>query len=315
MALPAPGATLSCIELCAGGGGMALGLERAGFDAVALVENDPAACQTLRLNRPNWPVIEDDVRQWTPPERPVDLLAGGVPCSPFTMAGTLDGHLDDRDLFPRALDLVAKIKPRAVLFENVPNLMTVTFIPYRRMVSERLAALGFQAHWLVMNASDFGVPQHRSRLFIVGIREDFSWPEPKATPRTVAGAVGDLMASRGWPGAVAWSQGANTPAPTLVGGSKKHNGGPDLGPTRSRRAWAALGIDGRALANEPPGPDFEGQPRLTLRMTARIQGFPDDWSFVGGKGVAYRQIGNALPPAVACGIGQQIRAALLGGRP
>ncbi len=95
----------------------------------------------------------------------------------------------------------------------------------------------------------------------------------------------------------------------MVGGSKKH-GGPDLGPTRSRAAWAALGVDGRSLANEPPAADFDGMPRLTVRMCARIQGFPDDWQFAGKKTPSYRQVSNAFPPPVAHAVSAQIASAI-----
>ena len=99
-------------------------------------------------------------------------------------------------------------------------------------------------------------------------------------------------------------------APTLVGGSKKH-GGPDLGPTRAKKAWATLGVDGMGIWDEAPERDFVGMPRLTTRMAARIQGFPDEWEFFGKKTAAYRQIGNAFPPPVAAAVGRQIRAALV----
>jgi DNA (cytosine-5)-methyltransferase 1 len=94
-------------------------------------------------------------------------------------------------------------------------------------------------------------------------------------------------------------------APTIVGGSKKH-GGPDLGPTRAKRAWAELGVNGHTIAEEAPGRDFIGMPRLTVPMVARIQGFPDDWVFSGKKTNAYRQVGNAFPPPVAFAVAQQI---------
>lgn len=128
-------------------------------------------------------------------------------------------------------------------------------------------------------------------------------------PPTVGELLHDLMQANGWHGADAWSSLACDIAPTLVGGSKKH-GGPDLGPTRSRAAWAALGVDGRSLANEAPAPDFVGAPRLTVRMCARIQGFPDDWLFAGKKTPAYRQVGNAFPPPVAHAVSQCIANAI-----
>ena len=102
-------------------------------------------------------------------------------------------------------------------------------------------------------------------------------------------------------------------APTVVGGSKKH-GGPDLGPTRAKREWAALGVDGHGIADAPPAPEFplDGRPRLTVEMVARLQGFPSDWAFQGRKTARYRQVGNAFPPPVAQAVGQAIRKVLEG---
>lgn len=117
------------------------------------------------------------------------------------------------------------------------------------------------------------------------------------------------MSSREWKGAGAWRNGADEVAPTIVGGSHKH-GGPDLGPTRAKRAWAALGVDGMGIADQPPDRDFVGMPRLTVRMVARIQGFPDDWEFSGRKTAAYRQVGNALPPPFARAIAECVSASL-----
>lgn len=306
---------LTSVEICTGAGGQALGLEQAGFDHRAVVEIDKWACQTLRLNRPGWNVIEGDVLEWDPTGyEGVDLVAGGVPCPPFSKAGKQLGPDDERDLFPRAIQIVEQLRPRAVMLENVRGLMDATFDTYRDGVSEQLAAHGYRPHWHLLNASDFGVPQLRPRVIFVGIREDladhFTWPQgdPSQAP-TVGEALGDLMAADGWEGAQEWAKAANTIAPTLVGGSKKH-GGPDLGPTRARRAWAALGVEGRTIGDAPPAPGFEGMPRLTVRMAARIQGFPDEWQIAGAKTNAYRQIGNAFPPPVAAAVGKQIAKAL-----
>jgi DNA (cytosine-5)-methyltransferase 1 len=113
------------------------------------------------------------------------------------------------------------------------------------------------------------------------------------------------MAARGWKGAKAWRDKADEIAPTIVGGSIKH-GGPDLGPTRARAAWAQLGVNGGTIAEEAPEREFVGMPRLTVRMVARIQGFPDDWVFAGRKTNAYRQVGNAFPPPVAFSVASQL---------
>jgi len=303
------------LEICAGAGGQALGLEMAGFEHAALVELEPAACDTLRLNRPTWNVVEGDLRRFDArPYRGIDLVAGGVPCPPFSKAGKQLGANDERDLFPDAIRLVEECRPQAVMLENVRGLLDAVFDDYRNKVEKQLEKLGYVPGWRLFNASDYGVSQLRPRVVFVGIRkdfaDDFSWPEPlQSDPPTVGELLYDLMAANGWRGADRWRERANTIAPTLVGGSKKH-GGPDLGPTRAKRAWAVLGVDGMGLWDDAPNRDFIGMPRLTPRMTARVQGFPDDWKFSGRKTAAYRQIGNAFPPPVACAVARQIFSAL-----
>ncbi len=306
---------LTSLEICAGAGGQALGLEEAGFEHVSLVEIDATACATLRANRPKWRVTEGDLRNFSANDLSgIDLFAGGVPCPPFSKAGKQLGQTDDRDLFPEALRLIDECRPRAVMLENVRGLLDACFDEYRASIMQKLKKLGYIADWRLLNASDFSVPQLRPRVVFVALRrelvEHFSWPEPnKERPPTVGGALFDLMASRGWLGAGRWREMANDIAPTLVGGSKKH-GGPDLGPTRAKRAWAALGVDGHGIADDSPELGFVGIPRLTLRMTARIQGFPDGWLFCGKKTATYRQIGNAFPPPIARAVGRQINFAI-----
>jgi len=157
------------------------------------------------------------------------------------------------------------------------------------------------------------VCQLRPRVVFVGIQsqyaEHFTWPEGADLPVTVGEKLFDLMAANGWRGAKAWRKQANEIAPTIVGGSHKH-GGPDLGPTRARQAWATLGVDGLGIADEAPGPDFVGMPKLTVQMVARLQGFPDEWQFSGGKTASYRQVGNAFPPPFAEAISASLRACL-----
>lgn len=306
---------LTSLEICAGAGGQARGLEQAGFDHVAVVEIEPPACATLRLNRPKWNVVEGDVREFSgKPYKGVDLVAGGVPCPPFSKAGKQLGGDDERDLFPQAIRLVDECRPQAVMLENVRGLLDAVFEDYRTKVEQQLNKLGYKTAWRLLNASDFRVPQLRPRVIFVGIKKDiaseFQWPDPSPLePPTVGEALHDLMNVNGWRGANRWRDHANSIAPTLVGGSKKH-GGPDLGPTRAKRAWATLGVDGMGLADEAPDKDFVGMPRLTTRMTARLQGFEDDWQFHGRKTAAYRQIGNAFPPPVARAVATQIADAL-----
>jgi DNA (cytosine-5)-methyltransferase 1 len=174
--------------------------------------------------------------------------------------------------------------------------------------------LGYIAKWKLLHASDFGVPQLRPRSILVGLKRDvahhFNWPEAGLVKAPLVGDVlYDLMAADDWKGAKNWRIQAQGIAPTLVGGSKKH-GGPDLGPTRARKAWEALCVDGRGLADAPPPLAFEGMPRLTVQMAARIQGFPDSWQISGKKTAAYRQVGNAFPPPVAKAVGEKIKAAI-----
>jgi DNA (cytosine-5)-methyltransferase 1 len=306
---------MNSLELCAGAGGQALGLERADFEHQGLVEIDAAACNTLRLNRPHWNVIETDLTHFSARGyRGIDLVAGGVPCPPFSKAGKQLGADDERDMFPQAIRIVNETRPQAVMLENVRGLMDPQFDSYRQALSAQLQKMGYWADWRLFNAADFGVSQLRPRVLCVALRKDiapfFRWPEPLNKPRVSVGMLLlDLMQANGWEGATAWAQQASAIAPTLVGGSKKH-GGPDLGPTRSRAAWAALGVDGRGLANEAPETHFVGLPRLTVRMCARIQGFPDSWQFFGKKTAFYRQVGNAFPPPVAHAVSQCIASAI-----
>ncbi|MCJ2188080.1 DNA cytosine methyltransferase [Novosphingobium beihaiensis] len=306
---------MQSIEFCAGAGGQALGLERAGFEHTALVEIESDFCKTLRLNRPQWDVRCEDMNHFDGrPFQGADLFAGGLPCPPFSVAGKQLGDLDERNLFPAAIRLIDEIKPRAVMIENVRGFLSPVFEDYRLHLKSEFKKLGYTVDWRLLNASDFGVPQLRPRVVIValqnGFADGFDWPEVHAhNPPSVGQVLKDMMAANGWLGAERWAEQANDIAPTIVGGSKKH-GGPDLGPTRARKAWAAMGVEGRTIAEEAPGPDFCGMPRLTVNMVARLQGFPGDWQFHGRKTTAYRQVGNAFPPPVAGAVAENLKAAL-----
>lgn len=315
-------ANLTAVEICAGAGGQSLGLHRAGFDHLLAVEIDENAAATLRANT-DWKVAVGDVADpnvWSPSDyEGVDLFAGGVPCPPFSIAGQQLGTSDERDLFAWAIEQVAIIKPRALLLENVRGLASSRFAAYRQHVLDRLAELGYVGDWRLLFAADYGVPQLRPRFVLVAMRPEdaahFYWPEPSAERVTVGEILADDMAANGWKYAKDWAALARNIGPTVVGGSKKH-GGADLGPTRAKRAWAELAVDGKGIANEAPGPDAPHPevvaPRLTVGMVAKIQGWheEDDWKFSGGKTSQYRQIGNAFPPPVAEALGRSIAAAL-----
>ncbi|MFF4187713.1 DNA cytosine methyltransferase [Streptomyces sp. NPDC001691] len=332
----------SSVEICAGAGGQAVGLHQAGFRHVALIEIDKDACQTLRDNTnedAEWSgcrVIQADLREFDSQElglRPgeLDLLAGGVPCPPFSAAGKQLGADDERDLFPTMLELVDQLEPKAVMIENVRGLVDLKFAEYRADIVKRLESLGYEkCYWEVLEAKAYGVPQLRPRAILVAMKPEYAQhfehhrPEPVAEV-TVGEALHDSMRERFDAVAddprtekafKAWYEKAlEGVAPTLVGGSKKH-GGADLGPTRAKRAWRDLGVCGLGVANNPEDLKdkerdlfAEAGPKLTVQQAAIIQGFPPEWDFAGRKTAAYRQVGNAFPPPVARAVGEQIYAA------
>ena len=333
---------LEVVEICAGAGGQSLGLHKAGFRHRLAVELDENARRTLlaniaRISREPGQSEDEaldaaekivrlgDVASplvWDPAEfEGVDLLAGGVPCPPFSIAGKQLGANDERDLFAWAVELCGTVKPKALLLENVRGLSGSRFSGYRQHVLDRLHLHGYIGEWRLLEARDFGVPQLRPRFVLVALQEEyaehFHWPtpDPDRAP-TVGEALKELMAAGGWDGAEEWAKKADGIAPTIVGGSKKH-GGADLGPTRAKQAWAALSVDAMGVADAPPphgwaaAPSAAG-PKLTTEMVARIQGWsdPEEWIFTGRKTSRYRQIGNAFPPPVAQAVGRSIAQAL-----
>ena len=325
---------LTAVEICAGAGGQSLGLHLAGFRHALAVELDPSAAATLERNLsrlaaedggPRPLITVGDVADssvWEPEDyRGVSLLAGGVPCPPFSIAGKQLGTSDERDLFAWAVEAAGRMEPDAVLLENVRGLSMPRFAGYRQAVLDRFAELGYRADWRLLEARNYGVPQLRPRFILVALREEFApyfaWPEPTPTVQTVGSALYDLMAANGWVGAEGWAKRADRVAPTIVGGSKKH-GGPDLGTTRAKREWRTLGVDGLGIADSAPGPDAPSDlvPKLTNEMVARIQGWAGpgyEWDFGDGRGrktATYRQIGNAFPPPMARALGLAIASAL-----
>ncbi|MEU5663079.1 DNA cytosine methyltransferase [Streptomyces longwoodensis] len=316
-----PTRRFTSVEICAGAGGQALGLERAGFDPVLLIDSKADACFTIDRNRPDWDVVCIDVLQFSTAMRPdvvgVDLVSAGLP---RVKSSATVGRIEDateREVLRATIQLACDFAPKALLFENVPELVgSPAFAEDRAWIENALSRAGFKYDWAVLNAADYGVPQNRSSGFLVALRDPyfdaFSWPRPHPEPAPSVGQVlGPSMASGGWPGAERWIRNAGRTAPALVGGSDRR-GGADLGPTGSKKAWEALGVNGNSLGDQPPGPDFpvEEHPKLTVEQAAAIQAFPPDWQFVGGKTSRYRQIGHAMPPPLAAAVGHALAAAL-----
>ncbi|GAA1722389.1 DNA cytosine methyltransferase [Streptomyces yatensis] len=379
---------LTSVEICAGAGGQAVGLHKAGFEHRALVEWDTHAVETLKANVKNWSwwdsgkaegLKSQDVNSFLGSdqhkglglgERRLDLLAGGVPCPPFSLAGKRLGEDDERDLFPAMLKIVKKLRPKAVMIENVRGILEPpqVFIDYRRRILADLGDLGYlvpevdqswpverqekamSSVWRLLEARDFGVPQLRPRAILVVIHKDVANADDFVWPKRVKGEVSSVkevlyesmlrrckefwgkneqgkrasgkqrtgqQVFNTWLELAEKAETNSTEgiAPTLVGGSRKH-GGADLGPTRAKRAWAAMGVDATGVANDPEDCDPERDlfrpagPMLTVQQAAMLQGFPEDWQFQGRKTARYRQVGNAFPPPVAEAVGRAIAAVL-----
>lgn len=356
---------LTSLEICAGAGGQAIGLHGAGFHHLALVEYDRYAHATLEANvtgAKGWEgceVLHEDLVTEFKPSRPMtalgnrpleagelSLLAGGVPCPPFSVAGQQLGQDDERDLFPRMLELADELRPHALMIENVRGIMSDKFDDYRNQVIDKIEEKRYRfCGWHLLEAHNYGVPQLRPRSILIAIRDDdyqragiedgkFPWPVGKKGARqTVFKVLKKSMMRRRdellkkfpeqkqeiidaynrWHEA---TQKRDNVAPTLVGGSRKH-GGADLGPSRAKKAWAELGVNALGVADEAawsksPERDFlraEG-PMLTVKQAAILQGFSDKWNFVGGKTAQYRQVGNAFPPTVAEAVGRAIASVL-----
>ncbi|MET9732954.1 DNA cytosine methyltransferase [Streptomyces sp. NPDC006458] len=318
---------LTFVDVCSGAGGLALGLERAGFEPRLLLDEDDDACRTLRANRPNWNVLQADLLDFDPSEHPeshdVDLLSAGLPRVKSNATAARAESGEEERLLKAAVYLAHAIGPRALLVENVPTLAhSDRFGDFREFARAELEHLGYEFSWFVLNAADFGVPQDRGQGVLVAIKKQWfpSFRPPAATVTdhvSVGTVLGPSMRSRGWADADVWAARADTVAPTLVGGSK-NRGGADLGPAGTKKKWERLGVNAHSLGNETPGPEFvwapelgrDGLVRLTVDQTALLQGFPRDWEITGRKTARYRQIGHASPPAVGEVLGRAVAEAL-----
>ncbi|UXY20006.1 DNA cytosine methyltransferase [Streptomyces cynarae] len=318
---------LTFVDVCSGAGGLALGLEQAGFEPRLLLDHDELAVETLRNNRPQWKVLHADLLGFDPAEHPVsydvDLLAAGLPRVKSSATVTRRSSDAEIRLIQATAYLVHAVQPRALVIENMPTLVNgSSFAPIREFLHEELEHLGYELIWFVLNASDFGVPQDREHGILAAVKQQWAsaFRPPRPTVHThvsVGEALARSMRSRGWPDADRWAAQATSVAPTLVGGSKTH-GGPDFGPRGTKARWRQMGVYTKSFGNEPPGRDFKWDPslgddglvRITVDQTALLQGFPESWEIAGLKTARYRQIGHATPPPVAEALGRAVAQAL-----
>ncbi|WP_245671459.1 DNA cytosine methyltransferase [Nocardia amamiensis] len=327
------GRRMHSVELCAGAGGLALGLEQAGFDPILLLDNRDIACATLRTNRPRWNVLSTDLLKFEPRldlprSADIDLLAAGLPrVRSAATASRQRGSGWELELLETTGRLASELRPRALLIENVPDMVTrPEYSESRSRVEKYLDTAGYEYRWLVIDARDFGVPQHRLLGILVALRDGgvarFKTnltALPPSLNLTVGTVLRSSMGVRGWPQVDEWAAQADEIAPTIVGGSWDRGGG-DLGPQGSVRAWARIGVNARSIGDELPAADFVWNPalgpehmvKLTIEQVAILQGFPAYWRIEGGKTARYRQVGNATPPPAACAVGLALRAALTG---
>lgn len=318
------------IDLFSGAGGLSLGLEMAGWDVVAGFEFDTDAVRTYRANFPNSKISQVDVRMVDFSNyKGIDLVAGGPPCQPFSVAGKQLAAADSRDMVPQFIRIVSEIQPRAFLMENVAGLMTARHKDYISFVIKKFEALGYIVNHNILCAYDYGVPQQRKRVFFFGAREKgFIFPkkthgEDRLNPYITSGealenvpddlpnkakvtyAAKPVLRPGPFAGMLVNGQGRPFPLdgachtiPATAGGNRTHIVDRDGILEQYHKELMSGG-------NVRKG-QVEGVRRLTVAESARIQSFPDNFSFPGLSSARYRLVGNAVPPKLAKAVASSI---------
>lgn len=324
------------VELFAGAGGLAIGMEKAGFKHVLLNEIDHKACNTLRINRPNWNILEKDIREvdFSPLNGKVDFLSGGFPCQAFSYAGKQGGFADTRGtLFFELARSVKEIRPKVFMGENVKGLISHDNGKTFQTIKNTIEELGYTlVEPRILKAIMYQVPQKRERVILIAVRNDladrieFKWPSPFERIMTLRDAFykgilynTDVPPSNGvkYP-----SKKENVLSLVPMGGdwrdlpvdiAREYMGGSyELGGGKTGMA-RRLSLDEPSLTltcspcqkqTERCHP-LETRP-LTVREYARIQTFPDDWKFYGSVNDQYKQIGNAVPVNLAYAVGRSL---------
>lgn len=322
---------LRAIDLFAGGGGTALGLENAGLHHDLLVEKDRHAAATLKMNRPNWNVFEGDVAEvdYTPFAGKVDVVEGGFPCQAFSYAGNKMGFKDVRGtMFFEFARCVKDVRPSIAIGENVRGLVNHDNGRTLKLMASILKDLGYKVAYKILRAQYLDVPQKRERIMIIGVRNDLDIPIlfPRERNYTVSlrEALGGCPVSEGAkypekkktvldlvpPGGY-WRDLPDSIQKEYMGASY-HLGGGKTGMAR-RMSWdepsLTLTCSPAQKQTERCHPD-ETRP-FTVREYARIQTFPDEWEFSGSIAAQYKQIGNAVPVNLGYYFGKAVRAMLL----
>lgn len=332
---------MKCIELFAGAGGLALGIEKAGFDTIGLIEFNRAAADTLEHNRPEWNVICDDIANiscldleeyFHIKKGELSLLSGGAPCQAFSYAGKRLGLEDARGtLFYHYAIFLEKLQPKMFLFENVRGLLThdggKTYETMRNIFTDA----GYSIQYKVLNAWDYGVAQKRERLITIGIRNDlvdtikFEYPEKHSYKPVLGDVLKDVPESLG----TRYSAAKEKIFAMVPPGGYWRDIPEEVAKPYMKSCWymggGRTGILRRMSMDEPSlavltSPSQKQtdrchplEPRpFTVRENARCQSFPDDWEFCGSVGEQYKQVGNAVPVNLAYEIAVKIREALEG---
>jgi DNA (cytosine-5)-methyltransferase 1 len=324
------------LDLFSGSGGLSIGLARAGFEVTGAVEIDADACETFRSVHINADVLESDIAaiDFRVYRGDVALVAAGVPCQPFSSGGKRLAAADPRDGFPQFLRAVREVSPDAVLVENVPGLTRGTRHGYFAALVRTIEQLGFTVAWQLMNAADFGVPQKRQRLVIVGLRDrKFEFPAPthgpgRSHPWVPAGSVVSRERIIGRPNrsVVTFARSPDL-RPSPFGGHLFNGGGRPIDLEKpSHTILASAGgnkthwVDtlevvaayhARLMAGKAPRTgDVPGARRLTVEESALLQSFPPHVRFTGARSTCYTQIGNAVPPLLAEVLGRAIASTI-----
>lgn len=331
----------SVVELFAGAGGLALGLEKAGFVSKLVVEIDKFACETLRVNRPNWNILEADITKVADEgikqyigDQEIDLLSGGYPCQAFSYAGKKLGLEDTRGtLFYSFAEILKELKPKMFLAENVKGLVSHDKGRTLQTMLDVFEEVGYTVYHKVLNAIDFEVAQKRERIIIVGVRKDiresagcdYLFPEPiakKLTLKDVLQNVPDSLCAAYSekkqsifalvPQGGYWRDLPDDVAREYLGKSY-FSGGGKTGIAR-KMSWDEAGLT--VLCSPAQKQTDRCHPEeirpFSVRENARIQSFPDDWEFVGSMAEQYKQVGNAVPVNFAYHIGKSIKEYLNG---